>query len=86
MSHKVPVMSGLERLAGFLFPNVICGYGFKGSAAAKKLAAKEPDIRMTVEQWRDSKYIEKTQWFSYWSGGVGKSLVAVLLGAERLED
>jgi hypothetical protein len=41
--YNVPVMSGLERLAGYVFPRVLGSYDFKGSAAAQDCEAQVPD-------------------------------------------
>ena len=41
--YSVPVMSGLERLAGYVFPQVLGSYDFKGSASQRECAAQVPD-------------------------------------------
>lgn len=75
--YSVPVMSGLERLAGYVFPQVLGSYDFKGSASQRECAAQVPD--RDIHDWGDPAEIEKTQWFRYWSGRVRSALSATVL-------
>ena len=82
---KTPVMSALERLAGFMFPSLIGCYDFQDSFAAKELKVKEPDVRMSDSDWSENQEaIRASQWFSYWSGRVRSGLQTLLLSAEPL--
>lgn len=82
---EVPVMSGLERLAGYVFPNLVTAYDFNGSSSAE-LRQKEPDVRWGGVGSTPMERIPETQWFSYWSGGVRTAAKAMLLSAEPLES
>ena len=74
--YSVPVMSGLERLQGYLFPDCIGAYDFKGSAAAQDCAAQVPDRDVDpVHGWTQQEVIETTQWFRYWMGRVRSALL-----------
>ena len=88
---EVPVMSGLERLAGYLFPNLIPAYDFAGSSSAQECRAQIPDRELhkyfDVPEgggWARPDIISKTQWMRYWMGGVRAALKAMLLSAEPL--
>jgi hypothetical protein len=76
--YSVPVMGGLERLQGYLFPDCIGAYDFKGSAAAQDCAAQVPDRDVNPA------VIETTQWFCYWMERVRSALAAVALHSEPL--
>eukprot|EP01046_Picozoa_sp_COSAG06_P016243 COSAG06_NODE_1069_length_10828_cov_22.835493_11_plen_490_part_00 len=83
--YSVPVMSGLERLQGYLFPDCIGAYDFKGSAAAQDCAAQVPDRDVDpAHGWTQQQVIETTQWFRYWMGRVRSALSAVALRSEPL--
>jgi hypothetical protein len=83
--YSVAVMSGLERLQGYLFPDCIGCYDFKGSAAAQDCAAQVPDRDVDpVHGWTQQEVIQTTQWFRYWMGRVRSALSAVALRAEPL--
>jgi hypothetical protein len=83
--YSVPVMSGLERLQGYLFPDCIGAYDFKGSAAAQDCAAQVPDRDIDpVHGWSQQEVIKTTQWFRYWMGRVRSALATVALRAEPL--
>eukprot|EP01047_Picozoa_sp_COSAG01_P088749 COSAG01_NODE_21036_length_921_cov_1.762774_1_plen_230_part_10 len=76
-----PVMSGLERLAGYIFPNLIAGYDFAGSSSAQDCKEQIPDCDPVKylgqgHGWAESGTITKTQWFRYWSGRVRAALAA----------
>eukprot|EP01045_Picozoa_sp_COSAG04_P012402 COSAG04_NODE_834_length_9992_cov_54.919786_5_plen_1490_part_00 len=90
---KVPVMSGLERLANYLFPTLIPTYDFAGSASAADCREQIPDCDLhkffdlpeACEPWRERPdIIEKTHWMRYWMGGVRSALRAMLLSAQPL--
>ena len=83
--YSVPVMSGLERLQGYLFPDCIGAYDFKGSAAAQDCAAQVPDRDIDpVRGWSQQEVIKTTQWFRYWMGRVRSALAAIVLRSEPL--
>jgi hypothetical protein len=83
--YTVPVMRGLERLSGYVFPSCIGCYDFKGSAAAQDCVAQVPDRDIDpVHGWTQQEVIETTQWFRYWSGRVRSALATVLLTAEPI--
>ena len=87
-----PVMSGLERLAGYIFPSLIAAYDFAGSSSAQDCKEQIPDCDLVKycgvadahHGWRDSGTITKTQWFRYWSGRVRSALAAVAVTAQAL--
>ena len=88
----LPVMSGLERLAGYIFPQLIGCYDFKGSAAAEDCLAQVPDCDLKKylgaahNDWSDPVTIQATQWFRYWRGRVCSALQVMVLLAEPLAD